>query len=121
MNKFLVIIYILALVVNIQAQTKYFQAYQVEFYDGNYNLIETNYCDKVIKVSDTNHTLIIGGSMAFNFYGPVQKESGNVLSQMARPDDGSGDCRIYMKATSSNTTRFTIMWTNMSVAYNCRN
>ena len=114
-------IFILTLVANIQAQTRYFQAYQVQFYDGNFNLIETSSCDKVIKVSDTDHTLIISGSLAFYFYGSVRTETAGVFSQMATPNDGSGNCRIFMAYTSSTSTRFTIRWTNMSVAYTCRN
>lgn len=121
MNKYLVIFSVLALTFNMQAQTRYFQAYQVQFYDGNFNLLESNYCDKIIKISDSNHTLIIGGGMAFQFYGLVNIEYDNTISQMARPDDGSDDCRIFLKATSSNTTRITIMWTNMIVVYNCKN
>jgi len=121
MKSLIILIFALTLVVNIHSQTRYFQAYRVQFYDGNFNLIETSYCDKVIKISDNNHTVIIGGSIAFQLFGQITKIGGNTVSQMARPDDGSDNCRVIIASTSRTTTRISFVWTNMTVAYDCRN
>ena len=118
MKIYFAFIFILTLLVNIQAQTTYLNVNRITFYDGRGNEIKhQREYNMVIKVSDVN--LIISGGITFWFYGRVTRVNSTTLSQMARPDDGSGNCEVLINNAVSHGVRVVIRWTNMIVAYDC--
>jgi len=115
------ILFVLVILLSIStyAQTRYLDAYYATFFDGYGNYVSSNaVSDITFKLTD--HSLIIGGGTTFRFYGGVTVMPSGTRSSMARPDDGSGDCRIAILKTGNHTSTIKISWTNLIVVYKCR-
>jgi hypothetical protein len=115
------ILFALFIFISISAytQTRYLDAYYVTFYDGYGNFVESNYVNDItFKLSDTN--LIMGGGITFWFYGGTSISPNGTYSSMARPDDGSGNCRVAVLKTGSHTSTIKISWSNLVAVYKCR-
>jgi hypothetical protein len=62
----------------------------------------------------------MGGGITFWFYGGTSISPNGTYSSMARPDDGSGNCRIAILKTGSHMTTIKISWSNLIAVYKCR-
>jgi len=107
-NLFLFLLLLVSVEVSAQI---YFYTEKMEFYDGYGNYSSTKYPANHVSVL-TDEKLVVG-DMTFYFYGQTTS-SGYTTTSMARPDDGSGNCKVIITIKTKTSATIKLKWSNIS-------
>jgi len=95
----------------------YLDAYYVTLHDSRGNI---NSNDVNITFRLTEDKLIMVGGITFKFYGGTSLSQDGIFSSMAKPNNGSGNCRVEIQKTGFHMTTIKISWANLVAVYECR-